>query len=109
VGRAAQSAFACTEHGVAMVSSALRSERATMANIAIMRAFVGLREALARHAALVRKLDALGAKFDGQSRVVFDAIRGLVNPRKRTRKQIGFVAARPQRLDGIETRRLKRP
>lgn len=86
--------FAFTEHGVAMLSSVLRSERATMVNIEIMRAFVGLREALATHAALVRKLDTLEAKFDGQFRVVFDAIRGLMHPKKRARKQIGFVAAK---------------
>jgi hypothetical protein len=86
--------FAFTEHGVAMLSSVLRSERATMVNIEIMRAFVGLREALASHAALVRKIDALEQKFDGQFRVVFDAIRGLMKPRARPRKQIGFVAAK---------------
>ena len=87
--------FAFTEHGVAMLSSVLRSERATMVNIEIMRAFVGLREALASHAALVRKLDALEQKFDGQFRVVFNAIRGLMNkPRPRARKQIGFVSAK---------------
>jgi ORF6N domain len=86
--------FAFTEHGVAMLSSVLRSERATRVNIEIMRAFVGLREALASHAALVRKLEALEQKFDGQFQVVFDAIRALVNPRKQKRKPIGFVAAK---------------
>jgi phage regulator Rha-like protein len=86
--------FAFTEHGVAMLSSVLRGERATRVNIEIMRAFVGLREALATHAALVRKLEALEQKFDGQFRVVFDAIRGLMSPRKRSRKPIGFVTAK---------------
>lgn len=89
--------FAFTEHGVAMLSSVLRSERATMVNIEIMRAFVGLREALASHAALVRKLDALEQKFDGQFRVVFNAIRGLMKPAARARKQIGFVAAKKKK------------
>lgn len=86
--------FAFTEHGVAMLSSVLRSERATMVNIEIMRAFVGLREALSSHAALVRKLEALEQKFDGQFRVVFNAIRGLIKPRTRSRKSIGFVSAK---------------
>ncbi len=86
--------FAFTEHGVAMLSSVLRSDRATMVNIQIMRAFVGLREALATHAALVRKIEALEDRFDGQFRVVFDAIRELMNPRKRMRRQIGFVAVK---------------
>ena len=88
------SPFAFTEHGVAMLSSVLRSERATFVNIEIMRAFVGLREALATHTALVRKLESLEGKFDAQFRVVFDAIRGLMNPAKRTRKQIGFAPAK---------------
>lgn len=86
--------FAFTEHGVAMLSSVLRGDRATMVNIEIMRAFVGLREALASHTALVRKLESLEQKFDAQFRVVFDAIRRLMKPPKRPRKQIGFVAAR---------------
>jgi hypothetical protein len=87
--------FAFTEHGVAMLSSVLRGERATIVNIEIMRAFVGLREALASHAALVRKLDTLEQKFDGQFQVVFNAIRGLMKPPPATRrKQIGFVPAK---------------
>lgn len=87
--------FAFTEHGVAMLSSVLRSERATMVNVEIMRAFVGLREALATHTALVRKLESLEQKFDGQFRVVFDAIRRLMKaPPARGRKQIGFVTAK---------------
>ena len=86
--------FAFTEHGVAMLSSVLRGERATIVNIEIMRAFVGLREALASHAALVRKLDALEQKFDGQFQVVFNAIRGLMKPPATRRKQIGFVPAK---------------
>ena len=86
--------FAFTEHGVAMLSSVLRSERATMVNVEIMRAFVGLRESLASHSALVRKIEALEQKFDGQFRVVFDAIRGLMKTRMTQRKQIGFVVAK---------------
>ena len=67
--------YAFTEQGVAMLSSVLRSERAVQVNIEIMRAFVRLREMLASHAELARKLDALEKKYDAQFRVVFDAIR----------------------------------
>src|ERR1043166_3245473 len=55
--------YAFTEQGVAMLSSVLRSARAVDVNIAIMRAFVRLREVLASHKALARKLDDLGRKL----------------------------------------------
>ena len=70
--------FAFTEQGVAMLSSVLRSPRAVQVNIAIMRAFVRLREMLMSNADLARKLLALENKYDAQFRVVFDAIRELM-------------------------------
>jgi hypothetical protein len=82
--------FAFTEHGVAMLSTVLRSKRAIAVNIAIMRAFVRLREVLVTHGDLVRKLEALENKYDGQFRIVFDAIRKLMAPASRKPKQIGF-------------------
>ena len=48
-------AYAFTEQGVAMLSSVVRSDRAIEVNIAIMRAFVRLRELLAAHKELARK------------------------------------------------------
>jgi hypothetical protein len=86
-------AFAFTEHGVAMLSSVLRSQRAVQVNIAIMRAFTRLREMLAGHADLVRKLDDLEQKYDNQFRIVFDAIRQLIEPGTEVpKKKIGFQA-----------------
>jgi hypothetical protein len=82
--------YAFTEQGVAMLSSVLRSERAVQVNVAIMRAFVKLRELLATHKDLARKLDALERKYDAQFKVVFDAIRQLMEPPKATRARIGF-------------------
>ncbi len=67
--------FAFTEQGVAMLSSVLKSHRAASVNIEIMHAFVRLREMLAGHADLIRKLDELEKKYDAQFRIVFDAIR----------------------------------
>lgn len=81
-----------TEQGVAMLSSVLRSERAVQVNIAIMRAFVKLRELLATHKDLARKLEQLERKYDAQFKVVFDAIRQLMAPPKATRARIGFRA-----------------
>ncbi len=86
--------YAFTEQGVAMLSSVLRSERAVQVNIAIMRAFVKLREMLASHRDLARRLDELEKKYDSQFRVVFDAIRELMSPPAPSRRKIGFRASR---------------
>ena len=83
--------FVFTEHGVAMLSSVLRSEQAVQVNIAIMRAFVRLREILATHKELARKLEELEQKYDAQFRVVFDAIRQLMAPPPEPKRgRIGF-------------------
>ena len=84
--------LAFTEQGVAMLSSVLRSERAVRVNIEIMRAFVKLRELLATHKDLARKLAALEQKYDAQFKVVFDAIRQLMTPPAPKTKRIGFRA-----------------
>jgi hypothetical protein len=82
--------YAFTELGVAMLSSVLNSERAIQANIAIMRAFTQLRGMLAAHSDLARQLEALEKKYDGQFRVVFQAIRDLMEPPPIPKKPIGF-------------------
>lgn len=83
-----------TEQGVAMLSSVLRSQRAIAVNIAIMRAFVRLRELALTHADLTRKLAELEKKYDGKFAVVFRALHDFANqphipdpPRPR----VGFV------------------
>lgn len=82
--------YAFTEQGVAMLSSVLHSRRAVQVNIAIMRAFVKLRELLASNEALARRLDGLEKKYDAQFKGVFDAIRALMEPVDRPRERIGF-------------------
>jgi len=82
--------FAFTEQGVAMLSSVLRSPRAVQVNIAIMRAFVRLRELLLTNADLARKLATLEGKYDAQFKVVFDAIRRLMSPPDPPKRRIGF-------------------
>ena len=72
--------YAFTEQGVAMLASVLRSPRAVEVNIAIMRAFVRLRQLLSSHADLARKLDELEKKYDKQFAIVFEAIRKLMEP-----------------------------
>jgi phage regulator Rha-like protein len=83
--------YAFTEQGVAMLSSVLNSDRAIQVNIAIMRAFVRLREILATHKGLARKLEALERKYDHQFSAVFDAIRRLMTPPCRRPRPIGFL------------------
>jgi hypothetical protein len=84
--------YAFTEQGVAMLSSVLNSHRAVDVNITIMRAFVKLRQLLASHVDLARKLEELESKYDEQFRVVFDAIRQLMTPPDPPRRRIGFHA-----------------
>jgi hypothetical protein len=82
--------YAFTEQGVAMLSSVLHSDRAVDVNIAIMRAFVRLREMLATHADLARRLDELERKYDQQFAVVFQAIRELMKPPTGKAKEMGY-------------------
>ncbi len=84
--------YVFTQEGIAMLSSVLRSKRAIMVNIVIMRAFVKLREMLAAHKDLARKLDNLEQKYDAKFRVVFDAIRKLMEQPESPRRRIGFHA-----------------
>lgn len=73
-----------------MLSSVLRTKRAVLVNIEIMRAFVRLRQLLASHEDLARKLAKLEKKYDTQFKVVFDAIRQLMAPAQRKPPRIGF-------------------
>ena len=84
--------YAFTEQGVAMLSSVLRSKRAVLVNVEIMRTFVRLRQILASNDELARRLDELESKYDRQFKVVFDAIRELMRPPSSgDRPPIGFV------------------
>jgi hypothetical protein len=77
-----------------MLSGVLHSHRAVLVNVAIMRTFVRLRETLANHKELARKLSALEnkvANHDEHIRSLFDAIRELLSPPDAQKKQIGFV------------------
>jgi hypothetical protein len=82
--------YAFTEQGVAMLSGLLRTPRAIAANIQIMRAFVYLRRLLVTHTELARKLAELEVRYDGQFKIVFDAIRRMMAPSMSTARRIGF-------------------
>lgn len=82
--------YVFTEQGVAMLSSVLHSERAIQVNIAIMRAFVQLREMIGSNKGLARRLNELEKKYDSQFRIVFEAIRELMTEPELKTKRIGF-------------------
>jgi hypothetical protein len=84
--------YAFTEQGVAMLSSVLRSKRAVDVNIEIMRTFVRLRAMLASHEKLARRLAALEQKYDSKFKLVFEAIKHLMEPPSEPEKtgRIGF-------------------
>lgn len=85
--------YVFTEQGIAMLSSVLKSDRAVLVNIAIMRAFVKLREIMSTHKDLAHKIDALEGKYakhDQQIQVVFDAIKKLLQPPASPKRRIGF-------------------
>lgn len=83
-----------------MLSSVLTSERAIEVNVAIMRAFVKLRELMLTQKDLARKIADLERKFvyhDEQFTVVFTAIRELMRPEHPKQRQIGFQVRRPRK------------
>jgi len=81
---------AFTENGVAMLSSILKSSRAIQVNIQIMRTFTKLRTIISSNRSLANRMSQLETKYDGQFKVVFDAIRRLIEPAKKTQRKIGF-------------------
>jgi len=88
--------YAFTQEGIAMLSSVLHSPRAVQVNVAIMRAFVRLREVMATHKELAEKLTELEKKFnkhDKEIQIVFDTLKKLVAPATAgSRRRIGYIA-----------------
>jgi ORF6N domain len=85
--------YAFTEQGVAMLSSVLNSQRAVKVNIAIMRAFVKLRQILETNPDLARKFSELErrvGKHDAEITAIIEAIRQLMTPPEKPRREIGF-------------------
>lgn len=82
--------MAFTEQGVAMLSSVLNSKRAIQVNIQIIKTFVKLRQMLATHEDLRRKIEDMEAKYDAQFRIVFQAIQQLLSEEEKPKKKIGF-------------------
>ena len=82
--------YAFTEHGILMLSSVLKSQRAVQVNIQIMRTFVRLRQMLGSNVKLIARLDELEENYDAKFKAVFSAVRQLMDPRAAKRNAIGF-------------------
>lgn len=103
--RFSKSVMAFTEYGIAMLSSVLNSPRAIQINIQIMRTFGKLREMIATHKDLARKLEDLEKKYDAQFQVVFNAIRELMTLPEPKKRKIGFSAKERQAVYGKPRKR----
>ena len=91
--------YAFTEQGVAMLSSILRSERALQVNIAIMRAFVELRRAVATNEELRKRIERLERRYDAKLEVVFGAIKQMLELPAKPKSGIGFHSVqKPSRV-----------
>jgi len=88
--------FAFTEQGVAMLSSVLKSKRAIITNIAIMRAFVALRKWMQTSKELSTKIQQLEKKYDQSFKLVFNAIQQIINREKKMRP-IGFQVGKSRK------------
>lgn len=84
--------YAFTEQGIAMLSSVLNSDRAIQVNIQIIRTFTQLRQMLASHAGLKKKIEEMEKKYDYQFKIVFDAIKQLIEEPVKPKRPIGFHA-----------------
>lgn len=91
------------------MSSVLHSETAVLMNIAIMRAFVKLRELLSTHKELARKLAELEQRIkrhDTEIQAIFEAIRQLMQPEEKPKRRIGFRVEEPRPLYRVKKRKL---
>ena len=88
--------YAFTEHGALMLANVLNSPRAVQVSLQIVRTFVRLRQLLGSNADLARKLESLEKKYDEQFRVVFEAIRQLIQPPEKHNRRIGFTIEEPK-------------
>jgi intracellular sulfur oxidation DsrE/DsrF family protein len=80
-----------TEQGVSMLSSVLKSKSALKVNIAIMRAFVQMRQLMEGNKELARKIQDLERRYDGNFKLIFEAIKSFIQQKKSPRERIGFM------------------
>ena len=82
--------FAFTEHGIAMLSSVLRSKKATQINIGIIKVFIALKQYAMSYKELQKKIEELEKKYDKNFEEMYEALKYLMSPPNPPRKQIGY-------------------
>jgi hypothetical protein len=96
--------MAFTEHGVAMLSSVLRSDRAIQVNIQIIRAFTQLRRIVVCYEELKSKIEAMEERYDQNFQVVFEAIKQLLEIEPPPKRRIGFTGEKVEIRDVSQDR-----
>ena len=97
--------FAFTEHGVLMLSSVLKSERAVQVNIQIMRTFSKLRGALIDNKDLRRELEELKQITEERFQIVFETLDQLLTVESKPKKKIGYTVKEKQKKYGKKNKR----
>ena len=88
--------FVFSEHGVLMLANVLNNPRAGEISVQIVRTFVRLRTMLATHKEMARQVEEMEKKYDSQFRIVFDALRRLLEPPEKPKRRIGFDVEEPK-------------
>jgi hypothetical protein len=101
-GGARYSPMVFTEHGILMLSSVLKSNKAIQVNIQIMRAFIKMRQLVFESAELRKEIEKLKADVDGKFRIVFETLEQLLSVESTPKKKIGFTAKEKQAEYGIK-------
>ena len=83
--------MAFTEHGVLMISSVLKNDKAVQVNIQIMRVFIKFRAMLSAHKDLDRKLVEMEKKYNNRFQIIFETLDELINVKEKPKKKIGFL------------------
>jgi hypothetical protein len=96
--------YAFTEHGAIMLASVLNTPTAVQTSVFIVRAFVKLREVLSSHRELAKKIEELEGKYDNQFKVIFKALRELMQQEtyKKNRPRIGFKTGNNEQKSGSQ-------
>ena len=81
---------AFTEYGALMLANVIKSSIAIEVSILVVRAFTRLKEIIRTHKDLQRKIESMEKKYDAQFKVVFDALRQLMETPKKPKREIGF-------------------
>ena len=99
--------MAFTEHGILMISSVLKNDKAVQVNIQIMRAFMKMRQMIFDNTELRKEIDELRADTDGKFRIVFETLDQLLFIENKPKKKIGFMAKEKQAEYGKRGNRKK--